>query len=139
MVRTLNDFIREYGEEYNMTPKVETKPTSMAGAMKQFVSKDRIQQNATEGNFPLSSQEIRIEQACTELAQTLIMKTRDYGRGSIDEFGQLGVLVQIGNKYNRLKNLINSGEEAQFEPIEDSWKDLAGYAVIGWLNSQGRW
>lgn len=116
-----------------------TNPTSMTGAMKQFVAKGRIQQNAGENGFPYSEQEITIKQACEELANTLIMKNRDYGKGNIAEFGELGILVRLSDKYNRLKNLIDNDGTAAFEPIEDSWKDMAGYSVIGWLTSQGRW
>lgn len=40
------------------------------------------------------------------------------------------ILAQIGIKLGRLKGLTRSGREPNWESIEDTTKDLAGYAVI---------
>lgn len=41
--------------------------------------------------------------------QTFDKKQHDYGSKNISEFGEYGVLVQVWNKYARLKNLIKKG------------------------------
>lgn len=67
---------------------------------------------------------------CDELAELLIKKQRDYGKGNITEFGEYGVLLRANDKFSRLKNLIINKKDAQNEPKTESWTDVAGYAVI---------
>jgi len=78
-----------------------------------------------------------------ELGNLLISKQLDYGPGNINNaFGGPinGLLVRMGDKFERLKNLFRDGEtKAQFEPIEDSFKDLANYAVIGLMVKRNKW
>lgn len=71
-----------------------------------------------------------IDEVLADLKATLISKQRDYGKGNILNFGEMGVLVRTNDKMSRLKNLILNNKEAQNESIEDNWKDLAGYAVL---------
>lgn len=78
-----------------------------------------------------------------ELGNLLISKQLDYGPGNINNaFGGPinGLLVRMGDKFERLKNLFRDGEsKAQFEPVEDSFKDLANYAVIGLMVKRNMW
>jgi len=78
-----------------------------------------------------------------ELGNLLISKQLDYGPGNINNaFGGPinGLLVRIGDKFERLKNLFRDGEtKAQHEPVEDSFKDLANYAVIGLMIKRNQW
>ena len=78
-----------------------------------------------------------------ELGNLLISKQLDYGPGNINNaFGGPinGLLVRMGDKFERLKNLFREGESnAQFEPVEDSFKDLANYAVIGLMVKRNKW
>lgn len=59
-------------------------------------------------------------------------KHSDYGESNILDFGELGILVRANDKISRLKNL----EERTIdqpkiqETIDDTWADLAGYAII---------
>lgn len=81
-----------------------------------------------------------IVEACNELAQTLIMKRRDYGKGNIAKYGSLGIIVRADDKLSRLHNLTEKLDVGPtYEPVIDSWADLAGYALIGKLFSQGKW
>lgn len=66
-------------------------------------------------------------------------KQRDYGPGNIPAFGELGVLVRLNDKVERLKNLINSGKEPTHESLEDTWVDLINYAMIGIAVRRGWW
>ena len=74
-----------------------------------------------------------------EAYELFCTKQRDYGRGNISKFGQLGVLVRTSDKVERLSNLILGGRVASNEPIEDSWKDILNYGAIGLLCLKGQW
>ena len=78
-----------------------------------------------------------------ELGNLLITKQMDYGPGNINNAhgGPInGLLVRIGDKFERLKNLVNKQQiKPQHEPIEDSFKDLANYGVIGLMIQRGLW
>lgn len=77
-----------------------------------------------------------------ELGNLLISKQRDYGPGNINNAygGPLnGLMVRMGDKWERLKNLIDSGNEPQHESIEDSFKDLANYCIIAMMVGRGNW
>lgn len=74
------------------------------------------------------------EEACREVARELIdlliAKQHDYGHSNILDFGEFGVLVRANDKIARLKNLLKGGTVPLNESIEDSWGDLANYAII---------
>jgi hypothetical protein len=80
-------------------------------------------------------------QACVwiadDLSEMLVKKQRDYGKANILEFGEMGVLIRSNDKFARLKNLILNKKDAQNEPITDSWKDVAGYAIIALMLERG--
>ena len=72
------------------------------------------------------------------LGSVLKNKNRDYG-GSVFRAGdlvpslpvELAMYVRIGDKINRLRNLLGGGEEpATKESIDDTILDLAGYLVL---------
>jgi len=77
-----------------------------------------------------------------EIGNLLITKQSDYGPGNVNNaFGGPinGLLVRIGDKFERLKNLFASGKEPKHESIEDSFKDMANYAVIALMIERGSW
>jgi hypothetical protein len=77
-----------------------------------------------------------------DIGNLLITKQLDYGPGNINNAhgGPInGLLVRIGDKFERLKNLFSKESKPNFESIEDSFKDLANYAVIGILIQKGKW
>lgn len=77
-----------------------------------------------------------------ELGNLLISKQRDYGPGNINNAygGPLnGLMVRMGDKWERLKNLLDSGNIPQHESIEDSFKDLANYCIIAMMVQRGKW
>ena len=78
-----------------------------------------------------------------DIGNLLISKQDDYGPGNINNAhgGPInGLLVRIGDKFERLKNLFKKdGIKPQHESIEDSFKDLANYAVIGLMVTKGKW
>ena len=76
------------------------------------------------------------EQACREVAHriatTVISKQHDYGHDNIMAFKEQGLVVRLSDKVARLKNLLWTNIDApKNEPIEDTFIDVAGYAIIG--------
>ena len=84
----------------------------------------------------LSTPEASFEQACrdvaTQIAETVISKQHDYGQDNILAFRDRGLVVRLWDKVARLKNLLwVMNEEPKNESIEDTFTDIAGYAIIG--------
>ncbi|GEM_PF-395870 len=73
-----------------------------------------------------------------ELYQTFLQKHKDYGKGNILSIKELGIAFRVSEKVERLKNLLMSGEAPANESIEDSWTDIAVYAIIAKLYRQGK-
>ena len=85
------------------------------------------------------------DDALRELAETLAAKNHDYAGGedhlaNFREFGLLGIVVRIGDKFHRLKGAVQRGGELAVseETLRDTLRDLAGYAICGmkWLDEQ---
>ena len=79
-------------------------------------------------------------------------KQHDYGPDNIAGFGDFGALVRASDKVARLRNLYGKSviqAKAQWargfltipynETIDDSWGDLAVYAVIALVVRDGNW
>ena len=77
-----------------------------------------------------------------ELQELLLSKHEDYGPKNISDSpgGPLnGLRVRMHDKLARLNNLVDSGANPQHESLEDTFKDMANYAVIGLLVLRGQW
>ena len=77
-----------------------------------------------------------------ELTDLLLSKHRDYGPKNISlaPGGAVnGLRVRMHDKLARINNLVDSGADPQHESIEDSFKDMANYAIIGLLVLRGQW
>ena len=77
-----------------------------------------------------------------ELAELLLKKHKDYGPKNISESpgGPLnGLRVRMHDKLARINNLIDNNKEPENESLEDSFKDMANYAIIGLLVLRGQW
>jgi len=68
-----------------------------------------------------------------EIALLLDRKRADYGTENIKKFGSQGVLVRVSDKVERLINLSRKDGQVNFESVEDTWKDIAGYAILALL------
>jgi uncharacterized membrane protein len=71
------------------------------------------------------------KQITDEIANLVIGKQKDYGTGNILRSpvgAELGILVRLSDKLNRIANL--QGKDPTNESLEDSWKDVAGYALV---------
>lgn len=69
-----------------------------------------------------------------QLAEILLEKNQAYGdsfKKSLDKDGLLVAKIRIGDKVNRLNNLIKHPEtNVNDEPLTDTLEDLAGYALL---------
>ena len=77
-----------------------------------------------------------------ELMSVLIKKHKDYGAKNIADApgGALnGLRVRIHDKTARINNLLDFQRKAEYESLEDSFKDLANYAIIALLVLRGKW
>ena len=81
------------------------------------------------------------EEACRstalKVAEVVIAKQHDYGHDNILAFKEQGLVVRLWDKINRLKNLFWNKSEPKNESIEDTFTDIAGYAIIGLMLAEG--
>lgn len=77
------------------------------------------------------------EEVCADLLTTFLSKHKDYGKGNILSIKELGMSFRISEKGERLKNLLMTPGDPENEPIDDTWTDIAVYAVIGLLYRKG--
>lgn len=78
----------------------------------------------------------------TELGDLLLSKHLDYGPKNITDApgGPInGLRVRMHDKLARINNLFDSGASPEHESLEDSFKDMANYAIIGLLVLRGKW
>jgi len=74
-----------------------------------------------------------------EVLEMFLKKHKDYGKGNILSIEELGISMRIMEKAERLKNLlIKQGEGPANESIEETWVDIATYAVIAILFRRGQ-
>ncbi len=94
-------------------------------------------------NYPDSTSfEVAVAQTFQELLDLLMSKHKDYGPKNIADApgGALnGLRVRMHDKLARINNLYGSALEPEHESLEDSFKDIANYAIIGLLVLRGKW
>ena len=72
-----------------------------------------------------------INEVLNSVAEILVKKNADYGGASFD-LGIIGNMVHIWVKARRFRSLVEKqmkGEKANFESLEDTLRDIIGYAV----------
>lgn len=85
-----------------------------------------------------------------ELLSLFSKKSLDYGIGNISAGTQLrtdsekrfalqGIWFRMMDKMNRWKNLTIEGKEPENESLEDTFRDLAIYAIIANIVASGKW
>lgn len=69
---------------------------------------------------------------CTEIAELLTKKRQDYGEAgrTLGRYGVKGIVVRLSDKFERLHGLTWEGHTANFESLEDTLMDMAGYSVL---------
>lgn len=72
----------------------------------------------------------------------LVSKNRDYSPLNISmaPFGVMqGLVTRMSDKYWRAINLIEKGESARYESLEDTFGDMMNYSAIAVLCLRGEW
>ena len=91
--------------------------------------------------------EYHVGKTFQELLDLLMSKHKDYGPKNISSApgGALnGLRVRMHDKLARINNIYEymedtKGFQPQHESLEDSFKDMANYAIIGLLVLRGKW
>jgi len=72
-----------------------------------------------------------INKITDDVTEILLKKNQDYGGASFD-LGLNGNMVHLWDKVRRFRSLVeNNSKNPNFESIDDTLKDIIGYAVIG--------
>lgn len=104
------------------------------------LSEIRLNSDSNPGVPNSFSQEVEL--IMFELGDLLVSKHKDYGPKNISQSpgGPLnGLRVRMHDKLARINNLIDNGKDPKYEPLEDSFKDLANYAVIALMVMRNKW
>lgn len=98
-----------------------------------------------KGSIPddiVSAFERDVAKVFKELEKLLLSKHRDYGPRNIADApgGAInGLRVRMHDKLARINNLVDSKKSPEHESLEDSFKDMANYAIIGLLVLRDKW
>ena len=82
------------------------------------------------------------EKYYNQLHRLLVKKQGDYGPANIANApgGALnGLRVRIHDKIARINNLVDSEKEPSNESLQDSFMDLANYAIIALMVLDDKW
>ena len=96
---------------------------------------------ATDDNVILEFEE-DAQKIYDELLAILVKKQIDYGPLNVWNApggATNGLMVRMSDKIERLKNLIYKNIKPNNESLEDSFVDLANYAVIALMVQRGVW
>lgn len=82
------------------------------------------------------------KEICKELNDIYNMKNSDYGDSFsklYNEFGILSAVIRLSDKVERLKTLVKEDNirKVDDESIDDTLKDLAGYAIMTLMERNG--
>jgi hypothetical protein len=87
---------------------------------------------------------------CLNIYHTHVRKNSDYGSAAIALTGMRGIATRTWDKMARILNLsgfrfdisnvkLTTASQPKYESLLDSWRDLAGYALIALTYSSGAW
>lgn len=85
---------------------------------------------------PTPSFEQALDSALAEVRELMVSRHAKYGPGNIARHGELGLLVRLGDKYERLDN---NREDLVDESVDDTVDDIIGYGVIWKMWRKGQW
>ena len=86
--------------------------------------------------------EAEVKKIFDEAYILLLRKHNDYGPKNIADApgGAInGLRVRMHDKLARINNLVDSKKSPEHESLEDSFKDMANYAIIGLLVLRDKW
>ena len=77
------------------------------------------------------------ESVCNEITDLFVKKHHDYGKENILDIEELGIAFRSSEKIARIKNLLKENKAPKNESFEETWKDIAVYAIIAILYRRG--
>jgi len=83
-----------------------------------------------------------IESILNESFNLGVSKNNDYGSDNILKFGIIGIIVRLGDKIARYKNLTtnkNIEQKVKDETLKDTLMDIINYATYGEMLSNNVW
>lgn len=95
----------------------------------------------------MTYEEKAFEEAQKRALAIFLERHRKYGRNNIAMFGLVGIIVRLGDKFSRLRELAknlslsNQSVDEAFddETLADTLIDIANYALIGLVVLDGNW
>lgn len=70
-----------------------------------------------------------LRSASESVLDLLIRKNQSYGDDNLRKFKRFGILVRVSDKVERLRHLLETRKDTVSESEEDTWRDIAGYAL----------
>jgi hypothetical protein len=80
--------------------------------------------------------ETSLDAMLAEVRELMISRHEKYGPGNILRHGQFGVIVRLGDKYERLDN---NRDDLADESVDDTVDDVIGYGIIMKMLRKGVW
>ena len=113
---------------------------------KEIISQDAVK--FVEDKYPETTQEFRRLQM--EQYRVFCEKQMDYGPGNISvgtnletdeevKMSLTGLWFRMNDKIQRMKTLLMSNQEANNEPLEDSFLDVSNYGIMSTIVSNKKW
>ena len=96
---------------------------------------------AVDGTSGDAELEHRLATVMAEYMALWKKKQRSYGPHNIGAFGEQGCLIRANDKIQRLRRALFMQKDVSLddETLEDTWKDLIGYALMGLLCHRRQW
>lgn len=133
---TWPQYVREFKDMYEVFPAWASDAPSQASEEKDL-SDVNIIREALDGQR--GEHQKLIAEYGVQVVATLIRKNSDYGGSAWQHpcllqklSGREGIQVRMSDKVQRLQKLLNGDTAQVAESIEDTMKDLVGYAML-WL------
>ena len=113
---------------------------------KEIISQDAVK--FVEDKYPETTQEFRRLQM--EQYRVFCEKQMDYGPGNISvgtnleteeevKMSLTGLWFRMNDKIQRMKTLLMSNQNANNEPLEDSFLDVSNYGIMSTIVSNKKW
>jgi len=113
---------------------------------KEIISQDAVK--FVEDKYPETTQEFRRLQH--EQYRVFCEKQMDYGPGNISvgtsletaeevKMSLTGLWFRMNDKIQRMKTLLMSNQDANNEPLEDSFLDVSNYGIMSTIVSNKKW
>ena len=81
----------------------------------------------------------RLESRFAEMTDLLCQKREAYGPANLVQFGGVGIAIRASDKVSRLATMYRNSqvEAADGDTLDDTWRDLCGYGILGLMHEKG--